>query len=261
MSRLGGTDRTGHPPRAAVAGVSCYRRAARCFPLGALRCRQANVGSHLTIPGQGKAAEDRSRRDHPGVLAPGPSHAERQQVVGEGASARPRRCLAGIGGSPELMAPATLTWLGERKGNTGRSGPGRTPAGPGGRLAMGEALTIGARHEPGYAIVTIGGEIDIATVTRLREGLAELAASGCPLVADLDQVKLHRFSRAQRPGRRGQPRRRIRRQPARGLRPAEDPPAVPPDRAGSPDTAGPHPGRGPGGPGREDRAIMSIQAS
>jgi anti-sigma B factor antagonist len=53
---------------------------------------------------------------------------------------------------------------------------------------MGEALTIGARHEPGYAIVTVGGEIDIATVTRLREGLVELAATGCPLVADLDQV-------------------------------------------------------------------------
>ena len=53
---------------------------------------------------------------------------------------------------------------------------------------MGEALTIGARHEPGFAIVTVGGEIDIATATRLREKLAELTASGCPLVADLDQV-------------------------------------------------------------------------
>jgi hypothetical protein len=85
VSRLGGTDRTGHPPRAVAAGVSCYRRAARCFPLGALRCRQANVGSHLTIPAQGKAAADRSRRDYPGVLAPGPSHAERRQVSGRGA--------------------------------------------------------------------------------------------------------------------------------------------------------------------------------
>ena len=53
---------------------------------------------------------------------------------------------------------------------------------------MGEALTIGARHERGYAIVTVAGEIDIATVTRLRERLFELAASGRPLVADLDQV-------------------------------------------------------------------------
>ena len=54
---------------------------------------------------------------------------------------------------------------------------------------MGEALTIGARHEPGYTIVTVGGEIDIATVTQLREGLVDLAASGCPLVADLGQVR------------------------------------------------------------------------
>ena len=53
---------------------------------------------------------------------------------------------------------------------------------------MGAALTIGARHERGYAIVTVAGEIDIATVTRLRERLFELAASGRPLLADLDQV-------------------------------------------------------------------------
>jgi anti-sigma B factor antagonist len=62
-------------------------------------------------------------------------------------------------------------------------------AGPGGRLAMGEALTIGVRHERGCAIVTVAGEIDIATVTRMRERLFELAASGGPLVVDLDQVR------------------------------------------------------------------------
>jgi anti-sigma B factor antagonist len=54
---------------------------------------------------------------------------------------------------------------------------------------MGEALTIGVRHEPGCEIVTVSGEIDIATATRLREGLVELAATGCPLVADLNQVR------------------------------------------------------------------------
>ena len=54
---------------------------------------------------------------------------------------------------------------------------------------MGEALTIEARHEHGYPVVTVAGEIDIATATRLRERLAELAASGRPLVADLDQVR------------------------------------------------------------------------
>jgi anti-sigma B factor antagonist len=53
---------------------------------------------------------------------------------------------------------------------------------------MGEALTIGIRHERAYAIVTVTGEIDISTVTRLRERLFELAAGGRPLVVDLDQV-------------------------------------------------------------------------
>ena len=53
---------------------------------------------------------------------------------------------------------------------------------------MDEALTIEIRHEQGYAIVTAAGEIDISTVTGLRERLFELAASGRPLVADLDQV-------------------------------------------------------------------------
>ena len=54
---------------------------------------------------------------------------------------------------------------------------------------MGEELTIEARHERGYPIVTVAGEIDIATAARLRERLFELAASGRPLVADLDQVR------------------------------------------------------------------------
>ena len=54
---------------------------------------------------------------------------------------------------------------------------------------MDEALTIRARHDRGYPIVTVAGEIDIATATRLRERLSELAAGGRPLVADLDQVR------------------------------------------------------------------------
>ena len=53
---------------------------------------------------------------------------------------------------------------------------------------MGEALTIEVRHGRGYAIVTVAGEIDISTVTRLRERLFELAPSGRPLMADLDRV-------------------------------------------------------------------------
>ena len=54
---------------------------------------------------------------------------------------------------------------------------------------MGEALTIEARYERGYPVVTVAGEIDIATAARLRERLFELAAGGRPLVADLDQVR------------------------------------------------------------------------
>jgi len=54
---------------------------------------------------------------------------------------------------------------------------------------MDKALTIRVRREPGYAIVAVAGEVDIATVTQLRERLFELAASGRPLVVDIDQVR------------------------------------------------------------------------
>ena len=53
---------------------------------------------------------------------------------------------------------------------------------------MGEALTIEVRHEQGRAIVAVAGEIDISTVTPLRERLFEMATSGAPLVVDLEQV-------------------------------------------------------------------------
>jgi anti-sigma B factor antagonist len=53
---------------------------------------------------------------------------------------------------------------------------------------MDEALTIEVRQEQGCAIVAVAGEIDISTVTRLRERLFDMAASGLPLVLDLDQV-------------------------------------------------------------------------
>jgi anti-sigma B factor antagonist len=51
-----------------------------------------------------------------------------------------------------------------------------------------KALTIRTRRGPGYVVVTVAGEVDIATVAELRERLAALAVSGVPLVADLDQV-------------------------------------------------------------------------
>src|SRR5260370_40072560 len=53
---------------------------------------------------------------------------------------------------------------------------------------MTKALTIRARREPGCVVVTVAGEVDIATVARLRARLSALAAGGVPLVADLDQV-------------------------------------------------------------------------
>jgi anti-sigma B factor antagonist len=53
---------------------------------------------------------------------------------------------------------------------------------------MSKALTIRARREPGYVVVTVAGEVDIATVALLRERLSALAADGVPLVTDLDRV-------------------------------------------------------------------------
>ena len=53
---------------------------------------------------------------------------------------------------------------------------------------MTEALTIRARRERGCVVVTVAGEVDIATVARLSARLSALAVGGVPLVADLDQV-------------------------------------------------------------------------
>jgi anti-sigma B factor antagonist len=53
---------------------------------------------------------------------------------------------------------------------------------------MDEALTIEVRHEQGCVIVAAAGEIDISTVIPLRERLFEVAASGAPLVVDMEQV-------------------------------------------------------------------------
>jgi anti-anti-sigma factor len=51
-----------------------------------------------------------------------------------------------------------------------------------------DRLTIGVRHEPGYLIIAAAGDIDIFTVTRLRDQLFTLAGDGRPLIAGLDQV-------------------------------------------------------------------------
>ncbi|MGH3195711.1 MAG: STAS domain-containing protein, partial [Streptosporangiaceae bacterium] len=51
-----------------------------------------------------------------------------------------------------------------------------------------DALTVLVRHEPGYVLVTVAGEVDFASAAGLRERLVTLAAAGRPLVADLDRV-------------------------------------------------------------------------
>ncbi len=56
------------------------------------------------------------------------------------------------------------------------------------RPAPDGVLTIGVRYKPRYVLVAVAGEVDIATVPRLRERLWPLAASGRPLVADLERV-------------------------------------------------------------------------
>ena len=112
---------------------------------------------------------------------------------------------------------------------------------------MGEALNIQVRREQGYAIVAVAGEVDIATVTRLRERLSSWQpaaarwSSTWTRSASLILPGSRRWSA--RPGGR-----RARGQPAGSLRPAPDPAAVPPDRAGRPGNL-PHPGRGTGVPG------------
>jgi anti-sigma B factor antagonist len=47
-----------------------------------------------------------------------------------------------------------------------------------------DVLTVRVRHEPGYVLVTVAGEVDFASAAGLRERLVTLAASGRPLVAD-----------------------------------------------------------------------------
>jgi anti-sigma B factor antagonist len=53
---------------------------------------------------------------------------------------------------------------------------------------MGGALTITVRHERGVVVAAVTGDIDISTVTRLREDLFKLADSGRTLIVDLNRV-------------------------------------------------------------------------
>jgi anti-sigma B factor antagonist len=64
-----------------------------------------------------------------------------------------------------------------------------TPDGEGGEKAMEDyGLTIEVRQEPGHVLVTVAGEVDLATVPQLRDWLAAPAASGRPVIVDLDGV-------------------------------------------------------------------------
>jgi anti-sigma B factor antagonist len=53
---------------------------------------------------------------------------------------------------------------------------------------MDEALTIEVRHEQGCTIMSAAGEIEVSTLSALRERLFDVAASGARLVVDLDRV-------------------------------------------------------------------------
>jgi anti-anti-sigma factor len=53
---------------------------------------------------------------------------------------------------------------------------------------MGDALDITVRRERGVVIAAVTGDIDISTVTRLRERLFKLADSGRTLIVDLNRV-------------------------------------------------------------------------
>ena len=56
------------------------------------------------------------------------------------------------------------------------------------RLVMDGELAITVRRERGVVIVAVTGEIDISTITRLRERLSRLADSGQTLIVDLNRV-------------------------------------------------------------------------
>jgi anti-sigma B factor antagonist len=49
-------------------------------------------------------------------------------------------------------------------------------------------LTVEVRQESGHMLATVAGEVDIATVPQLQQRLAAPAASGRPLIVDLDRV-------------------------------------------------------------------------
>ncbi len=53
---------------------------------------------------------------------------------------------------------------------------------------MDDMMVVQVRLQGGYTVITVAGEVDIATAPRLGHHLAALAGSGRPVIADLDQV-------------------------------------------------------------------------
>ena len=49
-------------------------------------------------------------------------------------------------------------------------------------------LTVEVHHEPGHTLITVAGEVDIATAPLLRKRLAGPTASGKPILVDLGAV-------------------------------------------------------------------------
>ena len=56
------------------------------------------------------------------------------------------------------------------------------------RLVVDGELAITVRRERGVVIVAVTGDVDISTVTRLRERLSELTDGGQTLIVDLNRV-------------------------------------------------------------------------
>jgi anti-sigma B factor antagonist len=55
-------------------------------------------------------------------------------------------------------------------------------------MAMSDELSVTVRSERGVVIAEVTGDIDLSTVPSLRERLFELAASGQPLIIDLNRI-------------------------------------------------------------------------
>ena len=53
---------------------------------------------------------------------------------------------------------------------------------------MDDMMVVQVRLQGGYTVITVAGEVDIATAPQLGHHLAALAGSGRPVIADLDQV-------------------------------------------------------------------------